>query len=218
MAEKIDHIDRAILRSLQRDASVSQRDLADAVGARIDGWLIVTSLLGGLFVAGQVYEFTVFFSEGLGYTESTFSSAFFTLTGFHGAHVTIGIIMLIGIAAKNGVLIVEFINQLRDAGRDFETAITEAAGIRLRPVIMTTIATVMGSLPLMLATGAGSSGRNMLGIVIFSGVSLATLLTLFIVPALYALFARNTSSPQKVSRLIDQMQRAARDDEESSLV
>ena len=81
----------------------------------------------------------------------------------------IGIVMLIGIAAKNGVLIVEFINQLRDAGRDFEAAITEAAGIRLRPVIMTTIATEMGSIPLMLATGAGSAGRNMLGIVIFSG-------------------------------------------------
>ena len=85
----------------------------------------------------------------------------------------IGVVMLIGISAKNGVLIVEFINQLRDAGRNFEEAIIEAAGIRLRPVIMTTIATVMGSIPLMLATGAGSAGRNMLGIVIFSGVSLA---------------------------------------------
>ncbi|MFV2089249.1 MAG: efflux RND transporter permease subunit, partial [Pseudomonadales bacterium] len=117
----------------------------------------------------------------------------------------IGIIMLIGIAAKNGVLIVEFINQLRDAGRDFEDAIMEAAGIRLRPVMMTTISTVIGSIPLILASGAGSSGRNMLGIVIFSGVSLATLLTLFIVPAFYNLLARNTGSPKTISRMLDEL-------------
>ncbi|MGE3464716.1 MAG: efflux RND transporter permease subunit, partial [Pseudomonadales bacterium] len=117
----------------------------------------------------------------------------------------IGIVMLIGIAAKNGVLIVEFINQLRDAGRDFESAITEAAAIRLRPVLMTTIATVVGSIPLIVASGAGSAGRNMLGIVIFSGVTLATLLTLFIVPAFYRLLARNTGSPRTISRLLEEL-------------
>ncbi|MDE0420128.1 MAG: efflux RND transporter permease subunit [Gammaproteobacteria bacterium] len=112
----------------------------------------------------------------------------------------IGIIMLIGIAAKNGVLIVEFINQMRDAGRSFEEAIIEASGIRLRPVVMTTISTVMGSIPLILATGAGSESRMVLGIVVFSGVSLATFLTLFIVPSFYALLARRTGSPQSVAR------------------
>ncbi len=112
----------------------------------------------------------------------------------------IGIVMLIGIAAKNGVLIVEFINQLRDAGRSFDEAIVEAAGIRLRPVIMTTISTVMGSTPLILAAGAGSTSRSMLGVVIFSGVSLATLLTLFIVPAFYRLLARRTGSPEATAR------------------
>jgi multidrug efflux pump len=117
----------------------------------------------------------------------------------------IGFVMLIGIASKNGVLIVEFINQLRDAGRDFETAILEAASIRLRPVLMTTLATVMGSIPLMLATGAGAESRNVLGVVIFSGVSLATLLTLFVVPAFYQLLARNTGSPRTVSRMLEQL-------------
>ena len=112
----------------------------------------------------------------------------------------IGIIMLIGIAAKNGVLIVEFINQMRDAGRSFEEAIIEASGIRLRPVVMTTISTVMGSIPLILATGAGSESRTVLGIVVFSGVSLATFLTLFVVPSFYALLARRTGSPQSVAR------------------
>ncbi|MEM8766567.1 MAG: efflux RND transporter permease subunit [Pseudomonadota bacterium] len=120
----------------------------------------------------------------------------------------IGLVMLIGISAKNGVLIVEFINQLRDAGRDFEEAILEAAAIRLRPVIMTTIATIMGSIPLILATGAGASGRNMLGIVIFSGVALATLLTLFIVPAFYKLLAKNTGSPKTISRMLEELSAA----------
>ncbi|MCY4057610.1 MAG: efflux RND transporter permease subunit, partial [Gammaproteobacteria bacterium] len=112
----------------------------------------------------------------------------------------IGIVMLIGIASKNGVLIVEFINQMRDAGRSFEQAIIWGASIRLRPVVMTTISTVMGSIPLILATGAGSESRIVLGIVVFSGVSLATLLTLFVVPSFYALLARRTGSPHAVSR------------------
>ena len=112
----------------------------------------------------------------------------------------IGIVMLLGIAAKNGVLIVEFVNQLRDAGRSFEDAIVEASGIRLRPVTMTTISTVMGSIPLILAAGAGAESRTVLGIVVFSGVTLATLLTLFVVPSFYALLAKRTGSPQTVAR------------------
>jgi multidrug efflux pump len=117
----------------------------------------------------------------------------------------IGIIMLVGIAAKNGVLIVEFINQLRDAGRNFEEAIIEAAGIRLRPVVMTTLSTVLGATPLVLAMGAGAESRNVLGIVIFSGVSLATLLTLFIVPAFYQLLARRTGSPKATERALEEL-------------
>ncbi|MFP6814904.1 MAG: efflux RND transporter permease subunit [Pseudomonadales bacterium] len=117
----------------------------------------------------------------------------------------IGLIMLIGIAAKNGVLIVEFINQLRDAGRNFDEAIIEAAGIRLRPVVMTTLSTVLGATPLILAMGAGSESRNVLGIVIFSGVSLATLLTLFIVPAFYQLLARRTGSPKATERRLEEL-------------
>ena len=117
----------------------------------------------------------------------------------------IGVVMLIGIAAKNGVLIVEFINQLRDAGRSFEDAIVEASGIRLRPVVMTTISTVMGSIPLILAAGAGSESRTVLGIVVFSGVTLATFLTLFVVPSFYALLARHTGSPQAVAKTLERL-------------
>ena len=122
----------------------------------------------------------------------------------------IGMIMLIGIAAKNGVLIVEFINQLRDGGMEFEQAIIEAAHIRFRPVIMTTLSTVMGSVPLILATGAGEVSRTVLGVVLFFGVSFATLLTLFVVPVFYHLMARHTGSPGTVARKLEELEAEAR--------
>jgi multidrug efflux pump len=121
----------------------------------------------------------------------------------------IGIIMLVGIAAKNGVLIVEFINQLRDEGRDFRSAVMEAARVRFRPVIMTAFATIMGSLPLIFASGPGAASRTHLGVVIFSGVSFATFFTLFIVPAFYDLFARKTGSPGAIAQRIDVMRTKA---------
>jgi multidrug efflux pump len=117
----------------------------------------------------------------------------------------IGIIMLVGIAAKNGVLIVEFINQLRDKGLEFKDAIVEASRIRLRPVIMTAFAAVMGSVPLILAEGPGSASRAALGVVIFSGVTFATFFTLFIVPAVYNLMARRTGSPNAVAHRLDEL-------------
>jgi multidrug efflux pump len=117
----------------------------------------------------------------------------------------IGLIMLVGIAAKNGVLIVEFINQLRDRGMEFKDAIVEASRIRLRPVIMTAFAAVMGSVPLILAEGPGSASRAALGVVIFSGVTFATLFTLFIVPAVYNLMARGTSSPNAIAYRLDEL-------------
>jgi multidrug efflux pump len=117
----------------------------------------------------------------------------------------IGIVMLIGIAAKNGVLIVEFINQLRDQGMEFIEAILEASRIRFRPVVMTTCSTLMGSVPLMLASGPGAASRITLGIVIFSGISVATVFTLFVVPAFYRLLAQHTSSPNAVAHKLEQL-------------
>ncbi len=124
----------------------------------------------------------------------------------------IGAILLIGLSAKNGVLIVEFANQLRDRGMDIREAVLQAATVRFRPILMTSAATSFGALPLLLGSGAGWESRQPIGIVIVFGVAISALLTLFIVPPLYALFAKNTSSPQRVSRLIDQMQQAAADD------
>lgn len=112
----------------------------------------------------------------------------------------IGLIMLVGLAAKNGILIVEFANQLRDEGTKFDAALEEAARVRLRPIIMTGITTVAGAIPLILAFGAGAETRMVIGVVVLSGVLVATFLTLFIVPVGYSLLARNTGSPGDVRR------------------
>ena len=117
----------------------------------------------------------------------------------------IGIVMLVGLSAKNGVLIVEFANQLRDKGKEFTEAIMEAAATRLRPVLMTSMCTAFGSIPLLMAAGAGAEGRKPLGAVIFFGVGFSTLLTLFVVPAVYSLLAKSTKSPDYVSRKIREL-------------
>jgi multidrug efflux pump len=118
----------------------------------------------------------------------------------------IGVIMLVGIGAKNGVLIVDFINQLRDEGVEFTKAIIDGARIRFRPVVMTTVSTVMGSIPLMLATGPGSESRSTLGVVMFWGISIAALFTLFVVPVFYNLFARATGTPDAISKKLEALQ------------
>jgi len=115
----------------------------------------------------------------------------------------IGCIMLIGIACKNGILIVEFANQLRDRGVEFVDAIIQSSATRLRPVLMTSLCTAFGAVPLMLAHGAGAESRESIGATVFFGTVVSLGLTLYVVPALYLLIARNTGSPEHMSRLID---------------
>jgi HAE1 family hydrophobic/amphiphilic exporter-1 len=102
----------------------------------------------------------------------------------------IGLVMLIGIMAKNGILIVEFANQLRDKGQSVHDAILDASTIRLRPVMMTMTSTVVGGVPLVISTGAGAEAREALGWVIVGGLGLATLSTLYLTPVAYLLLAR----------------------------
>lgn len=116
----------------------------------------------------------------------------------------IALIILVGLAAKNGILIVEFANQLRDRGEAFDDALLHAARVRFRPIIMTGLTTVAGAIPLILSSGAGSETRIVIGIVVFSGVLAATLFTLFVVPVAYALLARGTRSPGEVARRLEQ--------------
>jgi len=114
----------------------------------------------------------------------------------------IGIVMLVGLAAKNGILIVEFANQLRDEGRDVREAILESCAVRLRPILMTSVATVVGAIPLVVAGGPGSASRFTIGIVVIFGVSFSTLLSLFVVPAFYRVLAPYTRSPEAVKQAL----------------
>ncbi len=98
----------------------------------------------------------------------------------------IGLVTLIGLITKHGILIVEFTNKLQEEGRERREAIIEAAGLRLRPILMTTAAMILGAMPLALATGAGAESRQQIGWVIVGGMSLGTVLTLFVVPCVYA--------------------------------
>lgn len=118
----------------------------------------------------------------------------------------IGIIMLIGLTAKNAILIVEFANQLRDEGRSIRDAVLEAATIRLRPILMTSIATAIGAVPLAFGHGAGAEARQALGSVVIGGVGFSTILSLFVVPVLYLALARYTRPIGHVARRLSQLE------------
>ncbi len=129
----------------------------------------------------------------------------------------IGIVMLVGLAAKNGILIVEFANQLRDEGRSIVDAVIESSAVRLRPIVMTSVCTVVGALPLALGHGAGANSRIAIGVVIISGVVFSTLLSLFVVPAFYVLLARFTNSPETIAKEIRRLEIAEPDRHEEAI-
>jgi len=118
----------------------------------------------------------------------------------------IGLVMLVGLAAKNGILIVEFANQLRERRKSFNYAILRASEVRLRPIVMTGITTATGAIPLILSSGAGAETRMVIGVVVLAGVLSATLFTLFVVPIAYSLLSRRTHPPGKVARQLEKEQ------------
>lgn len=123
-------------------------------------------------------------------------------------YTQVGLITLVGLVSKNGILIVEFANKLQEEGMSKLEAVREAASTRLRPILMTSVATVVGHFPLVIATGAGSGARNSIGIVLVSGMTIGTLFTLFVVPSIYMYVARdrtqnrNGIAPEVASRNI----------------
>ncbi len=121
----------------------------------------------------------------------------------------IGLVLLIGLMAKNGILVVEFADQLRDRGMTVMEAVREAAIIRLRPVLMTMFSTVLGALPLILGSGAGAEARNAIGWVVFGGLGLATLFTLILIPVLYSLLAPLSAARAHAGVRLDRQLRAA---------
>jgi multidrug efflux pump len=120
-----------------------------------------------------------------------FGAMIFIFLGFASVNIytKVGLVTLMGLISKHGILIVEVANHLRAAGKSKREAIEEAAGTRLRPILMTTAAMVFGVVPLVVASGAGAAGRQAMGLVIFTGLSIGTLFTLFVVPAMYMFLA-----------------------------
>ncbi|RPG03479.1 MAG: efflux RND transporter permease subunit [Pelagibacteraceae bacterium TMED246] len=119
----------------------------------------------------------------------------------------VALIILIGLAAKNGILIVEFANQLRDQGKDIEKAIIEAANIRLRPILMTSLSTIIGVLPLIISSGPGEASRLTVGITIFAGMIFSTFFTLYIIPTIYLTIGKNTKSINSVEKELEKQLR-----------
>jgi multidrug efflux pump len=116
----------------------------------------------------------------------------------------IGLVTLVGLITKHGILIVEFTNQLREQGKGLHEALTEAAVLRLRPILMTTGAMVLGAVPLALARGAGAESRSQIGWVIVGGMLLGTMLTLFVVPTVYSYLARSKRTGAGEGKVVPQ--------------
>ena len=116
----------------------------------------------------------------------------------------VGLVMLIGLIAKNGILLVEFADQLRDQGHAVREAIEEAARIRLRPIVMTLVSTILGALPLILASGPGSEARSAVGWVVFGGMGLATVFTLYLTPIAYLGIARFANARATAGQRLDE--------------
>jgi len=119
----------------------------------------------------------------------------FLTMGFASLNIytQVGLVTLLGLISKHGILIVQFANQLQRSGHSKRESIEEAASVRLRPILMTTAAMVLGVVPLVVASGAGAAGRHDMGLVIFAGLSIGTLFTLFVVPAVYMLIGADHS-------------------------
>jgi len=162
-------------------------------GSRFLGMFLLSAILIYLVLAAQFESFRDPFIILAGSVPLAVSGALlFSFLGFTTLNIysQVGLITLVGLISKNGILIVEFANQLQEAGRDKLDAIIEAAGTRLRPILMTTAATVVGHFPLVIATGPGAGARNSIGIMLVTGMIIGSFFTLFVVPSIYVLIAR----------------------------
>jgi multidrug efflux pump len=163
-------------------------------GSKFLGTFLLSAVLIYLVLAAQFESFRDPFIVLAGSVPLAVSGAL--LFSFLGAttlniYSQVGLITLVGLVSKNGILIVQFANELQAAGRDKLAAVAEAAATRLRPILMTTAATVVGHFPLVLATGPGAGARNSIGIMLVSGMIIGTSFTLFVVPSIYVLLARS---------------------------
>jgi multidrug efflux pump len=166
-------------------------------GSRFLSTLLLSAILIYLVLAAQFESFRDPFIILAGSVPLAISGALlFSFLGFTTLNIysQVGLITLVGLVSKNGILIVEFANHLQETGKNKLDAVAEAAGTRLRPILMTTAATVVGHFPLVLATGPGAGARNSIGIMLVSGMIIGTVFTLLVVPSIYMLLARTRRS------------------------
>ena len=165
-------------------------------GSKFLGTFLLSGILIYLVLAAQFESFRDPFIILAGSVPLAISGALlFSFLGFTTLNIysQVGLITLVGLVSKNGILIVEFANELQEKGVEKLAAIIEAAGTRLRPILMTTAATVIGHFPLVLAKGPGAGARNSIGIMLVSGMIIGTAFTLFVVPSIYMLVAKTRS-------------------------
>jgi multidrug efflux pump len=173
-------------------------------GSKFLGTFLLSGVLIYLVLAAQFESFRDPFIILAGSVPLAISGALtFSFLGFTTLNIysQVGLITLVGLVAKNGILIVEFANHLQERGRSKLDAVIEASGTRLRPILMTTAATVFGHLPLVFATGPGAGARNSIGIMLVSGMIIGTCFTLFVVPSIYMLVAkRHVAFEEEIAR------------------
>lgn len=183
--------DKVLDNSFSTALSGASRDFAES-GSNIVFALVLALLLIFLVLAAQFESFidplTIMFTVPLAFAGAVLSLWMFDLT--LNIFSKIGMIMLVGLVTKNGILIVEFANQLREKGMAKSEAILHAAVARFRPILMTSLATMLGALPIALALGAGAKSRVSMGVVIIGGLLFSLILTLFVIPAMYSYFSR----------------------------
>jgi multidrug efflux pump len=168
-------------------------------GSKFLGTFLLSAILIYLVLAAQFESFRDPFIVLAGSVPLAVSGALlFSFLGLTTLNIysQVGLITLVGLISKNGILIVEFANHLQETGLDKMRAVVEAAGTRLRPILMTTAATVAGHFPLVLAKGPGAGARNSIGIMLVTGMIVGTCFTLFVVPSIYVLLARKRSSAE----------------------
>jgi multidrug efflux pump len=175
-------------------------------GSKFLGIFLLSAILIFLVLAAQFESFRDPFVILAGSAPLAIAGALlFSFLGFTSLNIysQVGLITLVGLVAKNGILIVQFANHLQETGLQKLEAVIEAAGTRLRPILMTTAATVFGHLPLIFATGPGAGARNSIGIMLVSGMIIGTLFTLLVVPAIYMLVARVHAAAPAAERVIE---------------
>jgi multidrug efflux pump len=203
---ELEHIARAEIgdQPIAIDYTGAARQFKQSTGAIVFAFgfaLIVVFLVLAAQFESFVHPVVIMVSVPMAITGGLFGLFLFNNT--LNIYSEIGLIILIALAAKNGILIVEFANQLRDQGKGIRDAILDASDLRIRPVLMTSVATIVGALPLILGHGAGAESRMTIGVVVFFGLLVATTLTLFVVPVFYDLLAKYTKSPEATAKQIE---------------